>query len=78
MNTMGCSFLLLAMAALVVGFIPILTWITLIIALPLSVIGLIASGNVARKPSAQQADKAVFLLAIMLSATILFRLFVIS
>lgn len=74
MNTMGCSFLILAAVALIVGFIPILNWITLFIALPLSLMGAFASGNIARRHSAQPADKAIFWMAIALAATIIFRM----
>lgn len=74
MNTMGCSMLLLAAAALVVGFIPILTWITFIIALPLSLLAIITAGNVAIKPTAQSADKLTFWVSVALAATIVVRL----
>lgn len=74
LNTMGCSFLILAGVALVVGFIPILTWITVFVALPLSLMGAVASGNIARRHSAQPADKAIFWIAIAVAATIIFRI----
>lgn len=73
MNTMGCSFLILAAAALVVGFIPILTWINLFIALPLALIGAASAGNKLRDQSAQPADKAIFWLAILLAIAIVLR-----
>lgn len=74
MNTMGCSFLILAAAALVVSFIPILNWITLTIALPMSLAGVVAYGNIARKRTAQPADKMIFWIAVALLVTITFRL----
>lgn len=70
----GCSMLFLAAVALVVGFIPILNWITLFVALPLSLIGMATSGNAARQPRAQQADKATLWLAVALTATIVIRM----
>lgn len=72
-NTMGTSLLLMAAAALMVGFIPILTWINLFIALPLAAIGTISTGITARKPIAQPADKALFWIGLGLAATILLR-----
>ena len=78
MNTMGCSTLLLAAAAFVVGFIPILTWITFIIALPLSLLATITAGNVAIRPTAQSADKLTFCVAVALVATIVVRLLILS
>lgn len=73
MNTMGCSVLLMAATALVVGFIPILTWINVLVALPLALIAAIISGLDARKNHAQQADRAIFWISVGLAATILFR-----
>ncbi len=72
-NTMGISFLLLAAVALMVGFIPILTWINLLIALPLATIGTVSSAQVARKAGAQSADKALFWLGLSLTAIIALR-----
>ena len=74
MNTMGCSFLLMAAVALVVGFIPILTWINLFVALPLAAVGMVSAGLIARKSTAQPADKTMFRIAIALTATILLRM----
>lgn len=74
MNTMGCSFLLMAAVALVVGFIPILTWINLFVALPLAAVGMVSAGLIARKSTAQPADKTMFWIAIALTATILLRM----
>lgn len=76
MNTMGCSTLFLAAVALMVGFIPILGWITVGIALPLAVVSMAIAGNAARKPMAQSADKALFWIAAGLAATIIFRMVV--
>ena len=73
MNTMGCSVLLMAAAALVVGFIPILTWINVLVALPLALVAAVISGLDARKNHAQQADKAMFWLSVGLAAVILLR-----
>lgn len=73
MNTMGCSILLMAAAALVVGFIPILTWINVLVALPLALIAAVISGLGARKNHAQQADKAMFWLSVGLAAVIVLR-----
>lgn len=74
MNTMGCSTLLMAAVALMVGFIPILTWITIVVALPLALIAAVISGLDARKIHAQQADKAMFWLSLGLAAVILLRM----
>lgn len=74
MNTMGCSVLFLAAAALVVSFIPILGWITFIVALPLAVIGVVVTGLAARKVTAQPADKSIFWMAVALCATIILRM----
>ena len=74
MNTMGCSFLLMAAIALIVGFIPILTWINLFVALPLAAVGMISAGLIARKSTAQPADKTMFWIALALTATILLRM----
>lgn len=74
MNTMGCSFLLMAAVALVVGFIPILTWINLFVALPLAAVGMVSAGLIARKSTAQPADKTMFWIALALTATILLRM----
>lgn len=76
MNTMGCSTLFLAATALVIGFIPILEWTNLFVALPLALFGIISAGNSARKPSAQSADKTIFWISVALGATILLRMMV--
>lgn len=76
MNTTGCSTLFLAAAALVVGFIPILGWINLFIALPLAIVGVLITGNSAKRLSAQPADKAVFWFAVAILATIVLRMVV--
>lgn len=73
-NSMGCSFLLMAAVALMVGFIPILNWITLFVALPMAAAAVISAGLTARKPTAQSADTASFWFAIGLTAAIIFRL----
>lgn len=73
MNAMGCSLLLMAAAALLVGFIPILTWINVFIALPLAFVSAITAGLAARKPASQPADKAMFWFSVALGATILLR-----
>lgn len=73
MNTMGCSTLLMAGVALMVGFIPILTWINLVVALPLALIAAVISGLDARKNHSQQADKAMFWISVGLAAVILLR-----
>lgn len=78
MNSMGCSLLLMAAIAFMVGFIPILSWITFIVALPLSLLAIITSGNKATKPTAQSADKLTFWITVGLAGTILFRLIVLS
>lgn len=78
MNTMSLSFLLTAAVAFMVGFIPILSWITFIIALPLSLLAIITAGNIAQKPTAQSADKLAFWIAVGLAGTIIFRLLVLS
>lgn len=72
-NNMGCSFLLMAAVALGVGFIPILNWITLFIALPLALLAATISGLEARKNHSQQADKTFFWISIAMAATILLR-----
>lgn len=74
MNNVGCSFLLMAAVALVVGFIPILTWINLFVALPLAAVGTVSAGITARKSTSQSADKTMFWIALALTATILLRL----
>lgn len=74
MSTMGCSVILLAAIALVVGFIPILTWINLVVALPLALVGAVMAGLHARKPNAQPADKAIFWIAVGIGATIVARM----
>lgn len=77
MNTMGCSTVFLAAAALVIGFIPILEWTNLFVALPLALFGIISTGNAARKPSAQSADKAVFWISVAIGATVILRILVV-
>lgn len=74
MNTMGCSLLFLAGFALVIGFIPILTWINLAVALPLAVVAMISAGLSSRKRSAQPADQAMFWIAAGLGAVIILRM----
>ena len=74
MSTMGCSILIMSAAALVVGFIPILGWITPVIALPLAIVAAVVSALTARKPTAQSADKAAFWLAVALVGKILLRM----
>lgn len=76
MNNMGCSLLFMVAAALVVGFIPILDWMNLVVALPLSLIAVITTGNTALKPTAQSADKLIFWLAVALTGTIILRILV--
>lgn len=76
MSTMGCSVVLLAALALVVGFIPILTWINLFVALPLALAAVVMSGMQARKSSAQSADKTIFWIAVGIGATIIVRIVV--
>lgn len=76
MSTMGCSVVLLAALALVVGFIPILTWINLFVALPLALVAVAMSGTQARKSSAQSADRAIFWITIAIGATIVARIVV--
>lgn len=78
LNTMGCSFQILAAAALVVSFIPILSWTALIIALPLSLLGLFSATNMSRKNNAQSADRLAFWTSIALAVTILARVFIFS
>ncbi len=76
MNNTGCSLLFMVAAALVVGFIPILGWMNLIVALPLSLIAVITTGNAALKPTAQSADKLIFWIAVALSGAIILRMMV--
>ena len=73
MNNVGLSILLMAAAALVVGFIPILTWINIFVALPLALIAAVISGLDARKNHSQPADKAFFWISLGVAATILLR-----
>lgn len=74
MNTMGCSMLILGAAAFLVGFIPILSWINVIIVLPLVLLGTISAGRAARSPEAQPADTAIFWVAVGLLLVVILRL----
>ena len=76
MNSMGCSLLFVVAAALVIGFIPILGWMNMIVALPLSLIAMAATGFTACQSNAQPADKTAFWLAVALTATIILRIVV--
>lgn len=73
MNPMGFSFLILATATLVFGFIPILTWTNLFIGMPLAIISTIMTGMSARKPHAQPADRALYWFSIAITALIVLR-----
>lgn len=78
MNAMGCSMLILAAAILFVGFIPILAWTTLFVALPLALMGTVGAGISARRPGAQPADKAMFWIAVVLTVAVILRITALS
>lgn len=73
MNSTGCGFLVLASLALLAGLVPFLAWTNLVIALPLGIVGMVAAASNARKPSAHEADKAVFWISLALIAVIVMR-----
>lgn len=76
MNSRGISFLMLACAAFVVGFIPILNWITLAVALPLSLLALVMLAKTSSKPAAQSADKVAFWSAFTVVVAVVLRLLI--
>lgn len=74
MNTMGCSFALLTLAALAVSLVPILGWTVYAVALPMSMFGLVHSFQADRHRNAQQADRAMLWISGGLLVLTLFRM----
>ena len=74
MSTMGCGVLILALASVVVGFVPFLAWTNLIIAAPLAGIATIMAARAALKRTAQSADKAALGVALLLAGIVSLRL----
>lgn len=74
MSTMGCGVLILALASVVVGFVPFLAWTNLIIAAPLAGIATIMATRAALKRTAQSADKAALAVALVLAGVVSLRL----
>ena len=74
LNTMGCSFALLTLAALAVSLVPILSWTVYAVALPMSAFGVFHSFRAGRQPNAQQADKAMLWTSVGLLALTIIRM----
>lgn len=74
MNSTGCSFLLLAVLAVLVGFVPFLVWTNYVMALPLALISLGMFTVQAKKQSAQAADYTFFWIALGLLIIVIGRL----
>lgn len=76
MNTMGCSFALLTLAALAVSLVPVLGWTVYAVALPMSAFGVFHSIRADRQPNAQPADRAMVWVSLGLIGLTLFRMVV--
>lgn len=73
LNTMGCSFAVLTLAALAVSLIPVLGWTVYAVALPMSAFGVFHSFRANRQPTAQDADRAMLWVSLGLLGLAIFR-----